>query len=113
MDYWFASDLLSEIESPRSGNDDLAQYREDFVDSAVRYARKRVDWQLAGIQERMEIERSRRLAHDAFIDSCNVLARCMKKNGLSSEWRDQLGEDRCELGDFACFIHLILGLRSR
>lgn len=112
MDYALATNLFSEIESTHFADDDLVRCREDFVAAAVRYARKRVDWQLADVEGQMEMERSRRAAHETFIDSCNVLARSMSKKGLSSEWRAQLGEDRRELGDFACFVHLILGLRA-
>lgn len=113
MDYGQAIDLFSQIMMDHPGEGDLHQLQDDFIAAAVRYARKRVDWQIAETGERLEMERSRKTAHDAFIDTCNVLDRCMKKKGLPTDWRSTLGDDRRELGDFACFVHLILGLRAR
>ncbi len=37
----------------------------------------------------------------------------MAKAGEDVAWRTVLGEDRKNIGDFACYLHCILGLRSR
>ncbi len=42
-----------------------------------------------------------------------ILSRAMAKDGEKSDWRAQLGDDRKVIGDFACLVHAILGLRSR
>jgi hypothetical protein len=37
----------------------------------------------------------------------------MKASGETNTWRELLGYDRKDIGDFACFIHCILGLSAR
>jgi len=59
------------------------------------------------------MDRARTAAHNLFIDTCNVMSRNMAKAGESIEWRANLGTDRKEIGDFACFIVLFLGLSAR
>jgi hypothetical protein len=56
---------------------------------------------------------ARTAAHNAFIDSCNILSRQMAKSEESTAWRGTLGTDRREIGDFACFIALFVGLAAR
>ena len=55
----------------------------------------------------------RRAAHNAFIDACNAMSRAMHTAGFSNEWRAELTMDRKEIGDFACYMHCILGVRAR
>ena len=81
--------------------------------TAVRYARIRVDWKLTSREGRQEMDADRRNAHDAFIDSCNILSRAMAKKGESTRWREQLSHDRRILGDFWCYLHCLLGLAVR
>jgi len=87
--------------------------KNDLVDLAIDYARIRTDYYLLSQEERMEKETLRTRAHNAFIESCDILSRNMAKNGESVEWRIALGEERKYIGDFACYIHLFLGLRVR
>lgn len=91
----------------------LTVLRDGLLKSAIRYARIRADWYLSELEEKREMDTSRSRAHDAFIDSCNILSRNMKKNGEDITWRMELGEDRKEIGDFACYLHCILGLKAR
>jgi len=79
----------------------------------VRYARIRVDWELSDQKNRKEMDEERTRAHNAFIDSCNILSRNLHQKSEDNTWREELGTDRREIGDFACFIHCILGLRAR
>ncbi len=83
------------------------------ITSGIRYARLRVDWKVSTPQERSEMDIERTIAHDAFISSCDILARNMKNHHEDSSWRTQIGSDRKDIGDFACWIHLVLGLRAR
>ena len=59
------------------------------------------------------MERRRTAAHDRLIDACNILSRQMAKEGEDNSWRADLGEDRRRIGDFACMLHCLLGLRAR
>ena len=55
----------------------------------------------------------RTAAHDRFIDTCHILSRNMRARGEDKAWRSLLGEDRKEIGDFACHLTAILGVRAR
>jgi hypothetical protein len=81
--------------------------------AAIRYANLRAEWQLLAINERLELDDSRTQAHNVFIDSCNILSRNMVKRGEKVQWREELGNERKYIGDFACFIQLFLGLKAR
>ena len=89
---------------------DLVDLRDEFIDAAIRYARIRVDWIRAIPTERVGREQERTLAHDALIDACNILSRALLQAGFSADWRAELGNDRKEIGDFACYLHYRLGL---
>lgn len=91
----------------------LTTLREDLVESAIRYARIRVDWLLADSERRQSMEDERTTAHNAFITTCDILARNMTNKGEDGTWREMLGQDRKNIGDFACCLHCILGLAAR
>ena len=91
----------------------VSELRGIFIDRAVGYAQWRVEWLVADREERGRLDQARTRAHDAFIDTCNMMARAMKAAGEDASWRDDLGQDRKLIGDFACYIHLFLGLQAR
>jgi hypothetical protein len=64
-------------------------------------------------QDRQDADAGRTAAHNAFIDALNILSRAMKKEGKDNEWRRLLGDDRKEIGDFACFLVAHLGILAR
>lgn len=108
LSYTDAVAILSEIET--TTDDSL---REEMFTLAIRYARLRVDWLQAGGTGDAEREATRTRAHNVFIDSLNIISRHAAKSGQSVEWCDKLGKDRKVIGDFACYLHAILGLRAR
>ena len=81
--------------------------------AAVRYAGIRAKWCLESADGRRGMDTERTRAHDAFIDSCNILSRNQAKNGEDNTWRAKLGDDRKVIGDFACYVHCILGIGAR
>lgn len=87
--------------------------RRQWLEAAVRYAELRVAWWMAAPLERAALDASRTAAHDAFIDACNILSRAMAAAGESNAWRAAIGTAREDIGDFACLLHGILGLRAR
>jgi hypothetical protein len=95
------------------GKSKNAEKRIELFRKAADYARIRVDWQLSTPGERLSMDDGRRLLHDAFIEVCDKMAKCMEADGEDVSWRAELGADRKEIGDFACYIHLILGLVAR
>lgn len=86
---------------------------DDLVETAVRYARIRADYMSANIDQRAEMEDKRTRTHNALIDCCNILARNMDDAGEDVAWRQTLGADRKVIGDFACYLHCIIGISVR
>ena len=84
-----------------------------YIETAIRYARIRADWYFISDAEKNSNEDLRTRTHNALIDSCNILSREMIKAGEDASWRMELGNDRKEIGDFACYVHCFLGLSSR
>jgi len=108
MDYEIAENMLKQIVSTK--REDL---RNDLIQKAVKYARIRTDYQLAPSESTNEIGALRTKAHNAFIDSCNILSRNMADNDEDITWRKRLGDDRKIIGDFTCYVHCILGIQAR
>lgn len=108
MDTVTSGDILLKIEKTA-----LQDLKNQLFKSAVAYAAIRSRWFLADNEARKEMDRQRTRAHDAFIDACNILSRNMMKAGEDNSWRDLLGDNRKQIGDFACYINYILGIRAR
>lgn len=89
------------------------ELRDDLYRYAIRYARTRADWHFYSEEERRQSDRSRTRLHNALIDACNILCRAMVAAGEDVSWREELGDDRREIGDLACYIHCFLGLAMR
>lgn len=94
-------------------NTKWANLKDDLIKKAIRYAHIRAEWQFISLEEKNENEADRTAAHNAFIDSCNILSRNMAKSGEDINWRTALTNDRKVIGDFACFIHALIGIRNR
>ena len=112
MNWDQATQIFRQIESAAPNRGDLGKFKRDFLNAAIVYARVRTDWQLADLERRQEMDARRTQAHNAFIDACNILSRQMAKQGLDISWHAALGS-RKEIGDFACYIHSLLGLAAR
>jgi hypothetical protein len=80
--------------------------------AAVAYANLRCAWALADAEERQEIEPSRTAAHNAFISCCDILARNMRACGEDVRWREEVGNDRKRLGDWACLRAYQLAIQA-
>jgi hypothetical protein len=108
MTYEQAMEILKKIEKNKSAPTGKA-----FVEAAIRYARFRVDHYLAGADAQQLIGSQRSAAHNALIAACDDLAKQMAADGEDTSWRTDLTQDRKTIGDFACYLHCILGIRAR
>ena len=91
----------------------LTALRKDLILKAIAYAQIRAQWQLYTYEQRRELDQTRTLAHNAFIDACNIMSRNMGKHGEDNSWRALLGDDRKTIGDFACYVHCFVGMEAR
>lgn len=108
MDIKRAEHIWQDMEASK-----LVELRQTFVRMALEYAQIRAGWFLLSAEERGLRDNARTLAHNALIDACNILSRNMTKAGEDISWRAELGDDRKVIGDFACCLHALLGLRMR
>jgi hypothetical protein len=91
----------------------LADFKRDLYEAAKRYTGMRVEWRLTTPDERLQMDAARTRAHDALIDTFNILTREQAKCGEDNSWRKILGQDRKSLGDMAAYIVLFLALSAR
>ena len=84
-----------------------------LIQCAIIYSRIRVDWYYAGVDEQLELDFERTAAHDEFISSCAALSQKMKETGEDVTWRFAIGKDRKSIGDFACLLHAVIGIKAR
>lgn len=108
MNYTDAADIYRAIQVTKH-----ISLADDLLNAAVRYSRIRTDWALASDDQRREMDDMRNLAHTTFIDCCNILSRNMARSGEDNTWRARLGDDRKEIGDFACHLNCLLGIQAR
>jgi len=86
---------------------------DDLLTCGVQYARIRTDWYLAAAKGLVVEENERAYAHDDFIACCAELSQKMKESGEPTQWRFRIGRDRKSIGDFACLMHAVLGIKAR
>jgi hypothetical protein len=108
-----ALQILESIHQATEGETLLQQQRRELLLLAVRYAHVRAGWRLASPTERRAMDAGRTVAHDALIEQCNILSRACSRAGRDQKWRRALGDDRKEIGDFACHLHCQLGIQAR
>ncbi len=113
MEWKQAQTIYVEAKEQSQGDEDALTLWQQLIEDGVFYARLRTDWKLADIQQRMAMDETRTQAHDAFIASCDILARYLRTLDRDIGWRQDLGVDRKEIGDFACYIHALLGISAR
>jgi hypothetical protein len=86
---------------------------EDLLSCAIIYSRIRVDWYI-NIEHGLEVDESHRThAHNDFISACAALSEKMKESGEDIAWRFRIGKDRKSIGDFACMLHAVIGIKAR
>jgi len=84
----------------------------DLIQKAVVYAHIRAEWALADEKSQAGMRASRTVAHNAFIAATGALAQAMAENDESAAWRENIGNDRQESAEFACWIHYHLSMEA-
>lgn len=93
--------------------DDKMDFYNDCLRKAFQYTSIRCDWELMSREEKIDKDSYRTACHDSFIISLNILSRLAANEGVDTSWREQLGEDRKRIGDFACYLTYINGISNR
>lgn len=91
----------------------LKELRTSLYKAAIRYAEIRAGWYFLDVNEKLEQDGERTVAHNRFIDACNIMSRNMRNANEDVSWATILGKDRKYIGDFACYIHAFLGIQNR
>ena len=86
--------------------------KQALLKNAIQYAHIRAEWTLSDPEARIEMDTRRTFAHNTLIDSVNILARNMQKNGEPTDWHKQLKDNRIVIAEFACWVHNFLSLAA-
>ncbi|MCR5595544.1 MAG: hypothetical protein K6G12_06835 [Lachnospiraceae bacterium] len=97
----------------RCSLEDKEDFWYDVLKAAAHYTNIRNEWEVMDNVQRAAADKGRTVAHNSFIDSLNIISRIMEKEGVDNSWREQLGDARKRIGDFACFITYITGISNR
>ncbi len=109
-----ANRILSSIQSSIDATDeDAVELYNDFLEGAFAYATVRSGWLLLSKEQKMDQDKGRTLKHDSVINRVNILARYLEKTSKDVVWREELGDSRKRIGDFACYVALFYGLAAR
>ena len=93
--------------------EDKLEFWEDFAKKACNYAKIRQEWEWMNTEKKMAEDAGRTRTHNACIDALNILARRIASEGIDTSWREELGQERKRIGDFACFVAYITGISNR
>jgi len=105
--------LHREMKEETGSDADALDLYKNLLTAAVKYSQSRAGWPLWDREKRMEEDSLRTTRHNQAIDSFNILARYLKKQGKPAAWRDTLGDDRKRIGDFACYLVFIGSICAR
>ena len=111
--------LHTELAEEIGNEEEALELYDELIRVAVRYADFRSNWCLWSREEKMEKDDSRTSCHNSVIIKCNQLARFLKTQGKSANWRDVLGDEeenpscRKRIGDFACYLVFVNALLAR
>ena len=105
------NDLCSTVE--KCDCEDLPEFLEAFLNKSCAYATIRTQWEFWDREKKMEKDSLRTTLHNSVIDAVNILARLLNSEGIETPWREQLGDKRKRVGDFACFVAYMVGINNR
>lgn len=95
------------------GDEDAEELYADLLDKALDYIPIRVRWTYKTREWKTNIDESRTMYHDSMITHFNMLARYLKQQGKEAKWRDELGDARKRIGDFAGYLIYVQSIGGR
>lgn len=95
------------------GDEDSEELYADLLEKALDYIPIRVRWTYKTREWKTNIDESRTMYHDSMITHFNMLARYLKQQGKEAKWRDELGDARKRIGDFAGYLIYVQSIGGR
>ena len=108
-------DMLTEI----GEDEDALELYGDLCKAIFPYAEIRAKWQTLSREEKLDKDAFRISCHDNVILHLNMLARYLKMQGKTAQWREVLGDEKVDksvrkgIGDFCCYIIFINSICAR
>lgn len=108
-------DMLIEI----GEDEDALELYGDLCNAIFPYAEIRAKWHTLSREEKMDKDPFRTSCHDNVILHLNMLARYLKMQGKTAQWREVLGDEKADksdrkgIGDFCCYIIFINSICAR
>ena len=106
-------ELHQMIKSEIRDDEEAEEIYADLLEKALDYIPYRVRWTYKDREWRNRYDESRTMCHDSMITHFNMLARYLRQQGRSAEWRDKLGDDRRRIGDFAGYLVYVQSIGGR
>lgn len=91
--------------------EDAEELRRDVLERAFRYVDYRFHWELYTREEKVDRDKYRTSAHNAFMDAVNIYVRYL--NRVNGTQYQMPGEDCKKFGDLACRIVCEIAIRNR
>lgn len=111
---------VHEMMADEIGKDnDAIELYDELVEKSIEYTIIRALWTIKDRQWKTDHDSGRSAKHNSVIIKFNQLARYLKAQGKSAEWRDMLGyeedekKNRKKIGDMACFLTYVHGVNGR
>lgn len=109
LQYNVAKELYEELRKRALASDEeLQEFFREFLESAVEYAKRRLDWSFMDPEARRADDGSRSILHDGYMAMLTAVCRTLGVEGI-----EVLMPDRKMKGDFACYVALFLALEQR
>ncbi len=108
-------DMITEI----GEDEDALELYGDLGNAIFPYAEIRAKWHTLSREEKLDKDAFRTSCHDNVILHLNMLARYLKMQGKTAQWREALGDEKVDksvrkgIGDFCCYIIFINSICAR
>ena len=108
-------DMITEI----GEDEDALELYGDLCNAIFPYAEIRAKWHTLSREEKLDKDAFRTSSHDNVILHLNMLARYLKMQGKTAQWREALGDEKVDksvrkgIGDFCCYIIFINSICAR
>ncbi|MBP1576437.1 MAG: hypothetical protein J6A68_02780 [Oscillospiraceae bacterium] len=114
MNYEIAKAVYDELceKANKSSIEGIEEFYEEFLQSAVNYAKTRAAWHFMSREEKMTEDSNRSAKHNDFISTFHAVCRNLGVEVIDKIPCEAL-ENRKTIGDFACYIALFLALENR